>query len=281
MPFQRFNPQLLSPDVLPTTLGPGRHDVSPESSLYRYCKLLCQSGGTCNNGASPVAGFRLAAVQAVLHGNDDYIAYTARQGKLSSLRQNGGSHFNFFMTRDFNAAQLQVLSALREQFQERPPNTGARAVNTFYCYHGTKAEHVDSICTYGMVATRSMDAGYFGSGCYSTLNIEYALRYAKGEFDAAPRAPPTDGRYPVIMFAASVSMAYPVTPDVDYSNGVHSPSDFFGRPLQRGFDCHVVCVNQSNGFQAVSRQECQYVEVVIDQESQMLPIAVLWFEDMN
>jgi hypothetical protein len=278
MPFQRFKPQLLTPDILPAGVGPGRYDVSNDSSLYRYCRLLSQSGGSCNNGPNAVGGFRLVAVQAVVHDNDVHITYNTRQSKLSNLRQNGGSHFNF-LTRDFSAPQLQVLSALREQFQERAPNAAARAVNTFYCYHGTKTEHVDSICTYGIVATRAMDAGYFGGGCYSTLNIEYALRYAKGEFDALPRPTPADGRYPVIMFAASVSMAYPVTPGEDYSNGVHQPSDFFGRLLRPGFDCHVICVNQTNNFQAVSRQECQYVEVVIDQESQMLPIAVLWFEE--
>jgi hypothetical protein len=79
------------------------------------------------------------------------------------------------------------------------------------------------------------------------------------------------------MFAASVSMAYPITPDIDYEvpNGC---SDFFGRPLKRGFDCHVVCVNQATGWQAVNRDMCQYVENFILKESQMLPIAVLWFE---
>jgi RNase H-fold protein (predicted Holliday junction resolvase) len=84
----------------------------------------------------------------------------------------------------------------------------------------------------------------------------------------------------VIMFAASVGMAYPVTRDVDYQTDAQK-SNFFGRPLQAGFDCHVVCVNESIGCQAVNRQECQYVEVVIDQVSQMLPLAVLWFEDIH
>jgi hypothetical protein len=175
-----------------------------------------------------------------------------------------------------------VLSCLREQFQERAPGTNPRAVNAFYCFHGPRREHLDSVCSTGLVATRAMDAGYFGSGCYSTLNIEYAIKYARGEFDdASSRRPPAeDGRYAVIMFAASVGMAYPVTRDVDYQTDAQK-SNFFGRPLQAGFDCHVVCVNESIGCQAVNRQECQYVEVVIDQVSQMLPLAVLWFEDIH
>jgi hypothetical protein len=78
-------------------------------------------------------------------------------------------------------------------------------------------------------------------------------------------------------------MAYPITREEDYGH-VRLPtdppncSDYYGRPLKGGFDCHVVCVNQSHGFQAVNRDACQYVEIVIEQESQMLPIAVLWFE---
>jgi hypothetical protein len=46
-----------------------------------------------------------------------------------------------------------------------------------------------------------------------------------------------------------------------------------------GFDSHVVCVNESSSeFQAVGRKQCQYVEVVVAEEAQMLPVAVLWFE---
>jgi hypothetical protein len=59
-------------------------------------------------------------------------------------------------------------------------------------------------------------------------------------------------------------MAYPVTRS-DYGNVPGTElgySDFFGRPLKRGFDCHVICVNETAGFQAVSRPDCHYVEVV-------------------
>jgi hypothetical protein len=186
----------------------------------------------------------------------------------------GHSHFNFETT-SLNAPQLQVLALLRVLFQEREPGTEAKAVNTFYSFHGTTADIVPHICSNGLVAVRSTDAGYFGSGCYSTLNIEYALSYATGDH-VGERKP---GPYPVVMFACSVGMAYPVTRGVDYSAGGNGRSDFFGKPLKPGFDCHVVCVNAASGFQAVDRDRCEYVEVVIEQESQMLPVAVLWFEE--
>jgi hypothetical protein len=111
------------------------------------------------------------------------------------------------------------------------------------------------------------------------------VRYIKGDFDkpeSPPRTRPADGRYPVIMFSCCVGLAYPITPDTDYGNVEGIPEgfcDYYGRPLKRQFDCHVACVNQGSGFQAVGREQCQYVEVVIADESQMLPVAVLWFEE--
>jgi hypothetical protein len=52
-------------------------------------------------------------------------------------------------------------------------------------------------------------------------------------------------------------------------------SDFFGGSLKTGFDCHIACVSEKADFQAVNREECQYLEVIIDQATQLLPVAVL------
>jgi hypothetical protein len=49
--------------------------------------------------------------------------------------------------------------------------------------------------------------------------------------------------------------------------------------VERGFDCHKDCENENTNFQAVNRQDHQYVEVVISQEIQMLPLAVVWVKD--
>jgi hypothetical protein len=213
-----------------------------------------------------------------VHDESIYTAYESRLKIMLAQRQRGGKYFNF-ATKEMQDNQLAVLSCLREQFQERLPGTDVKAPNTFYCFHGPRREYLLSVCSTGLVATRAMDSGDFGSGCYSTLNIEYAIKYSQGVFDDASNQRPTspDGRYPVIMFAASVGMAYPVTREIDYPAGSNQ-SNFVGRPLQPSFDCHVACVSERADFQAVSRQECQYVEVVVGQEAQMLPLAILWFE---
>jgi hypothetical protein len=242
---------------------------------------MCMTGGSCIHGVSNrIAGYRLSLVQAVTHSLGRYMGYEDELLRSSNNRKTGMQFFNYAI-RELEKNQLHVLDALRSHFQERPPGTDSRSANTFYSFHGCRCEHVENICANGIVATRATDAGFFGSGCYSTLNMEYAARYAYGEFDNPPVARASrNGRYPVIMFACFVSMAYPLTPR-DYGNvaGIDAGySDYFARPLKTGFDCHVVCVNEASGFQAVERPECQYVEVVIEQQSRMLPVAVLWFE---
>jgi hypothetical protein len=247
--------------------------MEPDSPLHHYCSRLCKTGGNWRDGIRAIAGFHLVSVQAVVHPVEYNVSYESRQKMMGNRRQVGRAHFNF-ETASFDAHQLQVLSVLRENFQEREPGTDPRAVNTFYSFHGTSTDAVEDICSNGLVAVRNTDAGFFGSGCYSTLNIEYALGYASGDL-AGYRKP---GPYPVIMFACSVAMAYPVTRAVDYLPAGNGLSDYFGKPLRPGFDCHVACVNAASDYQAVNRDQCGYVEVVIDQESQMLPVAVLWFQ---
>jgi hypothetical protein len=280
-PFRRYQPHLLSPGIVADGLSPGLHDVSSTSSLFALCSALCATSGRCVLGnPTPVQEFRLIAVQAVTHDFARLCGYENRLQRMSNNRKTGLPYFNFPVRDQLDKDQLHVLDALRSQFQERAPGTDPRGANTFYSYHGCRAEHVENICENGIVATQATDVGFFGSGCYSTLNVEYAARYARGDFDeAGPRTTP-DGRYPVIMFACAVAMAYPVT-QLDYGNVPRMPmgrSDFFGGALKPGFDCHVICVNEATGFQAVSRRDGEYVEVVIAQESQMLPVAVLWFE---
>jgi hypothetical protein len=275
-PYRRYKPHLLIRGILPASAAPGRYHVAEDSAVFEFFKTLCHTGGSWLPKPTPVAGYRLVDVELILNDAKAYDAYEYKQKQMLLQRKNGGEYFNF-ATATLKDKQLQVLSCLREQFQERTPGMDPVAVNTFYSFHGPRRENLDSICQTGLVATRAMDAGDFGSGCYSTLNIEYAIQYAHGIYDAVPRRQLDDKRYPVVMFAASVGVAYPVTPELDYPpHG--GQSNFYGRPLQPGFDCHVACVSVTTRFQAVNRPECQYVEVVIDQQVQMLPLAVLWFE---
>ena len=277
-PFQLNKRHLL---VDPHGGAAGLHRVDPSSSsLFTFAQQLCNTGGSWYPHPQAVRGVRLVAVDEVVHLPRQVSAFESRFETVIDLRGSGGAHFNF-NTRAFSGSQLVVLQALRDRFHD-----ATAVVNTVYSFHGPRRENLESICKNGLVAVRAMDAGFFGSGCYTTLNIEYAARYARGDFDKpvpGVRVSPDD-RFPVIMFAACVGMAYPVTPDADYGHTVGVPrghSDFFGRPLRPGFDCHCVCVSEHYGLQAVSRDHCQYMELVHDQQSDLLPVAVLWFESTD
>ena len=85
-------------------------------------------------------------------------------------------------------------------------------VNTVYTFRESRRENVESVCNTDLVAVRAMDAGFFGCGCYTTLNVEYAARYALGDFDPpvpGVRASP-DGRFPVIILTISAAHFAPV-----------------------------------------------------------------------
>ena len=57
------------------------------------------------------------------------------------------------------------------------------------------------------------------------------------------------------------------------------PHEVFGRPLEKGFDAHVVAVNEACGCRVVERAMAQYFEVVFDQEASVMPVAVLWVKE--
>jgi hypothetical protein len=273
-PERPVDPNLLCRGIIPGNAAPGRHIVPTNSNLYRYLSGLVETGG--RRGA-PVVGYRLVQVEAVVSLPAAYSAFSHRTQVLQNLRagddDSGGDDF---FNRPLNEYQQRILDCFRQSFHQQE-RAVERRVNTFNCFHGPRIKHVVSICKNGPVSTGQTDPGYFGSGCYSTLNIEYAIKYAHGLFDHPfRRAIPTDGRFPVIMFAASVGMTYPVTRETDYDPG-KARSELFGGPLKKGYDCHVACVSENAGFQAVNREDCDYVEVVVEQFSQMLPIAVLWF----
>jgi hypothetical protein len=104
--------------------------------------------------------------------------------------------------------------------------------NIVLAWHGTPAQHVESVCRDGPRAFRTTDGGYFGAGSYFALELEYATRYAKMQVRLSQahrnimfvtersvnlrQAPSASGEFPVILFAVRVGCAYVVTPGRDY-----------------------------------------------------------------
>jgi hypothetical protein len=238
---------------------------------------LCRNGGTWQNGPSPIDGFRLVAVQAVKSTEPQRLAFADKQAELMHRREVSGEAFAFDYN-TLNAEKLHVLSIVRDQFLETVPGVNPKAGRIFYCFHGTNPNNIEGICRDGLRLSQYGDKGYGG---YATLNLEYAIRYARGDFSWGDRR---TGRLPAIMLATVASKVYPITPDTDYGRNYNVPageSDYSRLPLRDGFDCHVACVNGDVGFPAaVNPDQCQYMDVIVEQSSQVLPVAVLWFEEL-
>jgi hypothetical protein len=282
--FQQHRPHALSPGIVPSNPAPPHGSlvpVAPDSPLFQLSRALCRTRGSFIPVPSPVAGFELVRVDAVFNHRDHLGAYETRQRVLAGLREDGHAAFNP-ETESFSAAKMHVLFSLMSCLQERKPDADPLSPHTLYVFHGPRIEHLASVCKNGIVALRGTDVGFFGLGCYTTLNVEYAAKYARGDYDrGALRGRSDDGCVPVVMLAASVGVAYPVTPDEDYPTPPRADrhSKWFGQGLKSGFDCHVACVNQRQRFEAVQRPDCQYMELVVDQQSQLLPVAVLWLRE--
>ena len=106
--------------------------------------------------------------------------------------------------------KLQVLLDFVGEFL--PCKKEALAPNVAFVFHGTRVDVVDAVVANGPVAVRSTDSGYFGCGVYATLNIDYAARYARGDFDTpfpTVRRARADGAYPVVLLAMGVGLVYP------------------------------------------------------------------------
>lgn len=281
--FQRYRPHLLNPGILSEhEQAPRVYDVGDDSSLFKTCLDMCSVGGRWGLHKGPVQGFRLVAVQAIVPGQSLFSSYENKLQRISVLQSRTAAFSDFGMT----TAQLRVLSMLKEEFHERAPGSSTRTARSFYCFYGCRMERLQNMCEDGMFGF-APENYYYGTGYYAALNIEYAVRFARGDFTGGPRDELNNtndcgARYPVVMFAATVGEVYPITPDVDYRDRTStSPGtcQFDGQPLLPGYNCHVACVTEANGRHAVDRDHCQYVEVVFSEPSQLLPVAVLWFEE--
>jgi len=203
-----------------------------------------------------------------------------------------------------NQFQTWILLALKrakdEAFQVRFKDSGDRqliwsrfsshfvrilrsSVKILEVWVGINSKTVPSVCETGFADLRKTDKGYFGAGIYSTLQAEYARRYAMGLHSQEPVPPNENGEYTLILSWAAVANTYPVTRQEDY-NKKKIASDFFdpevGHALLPGFDSHCTTVDPSQNYQAASdiSKTSNYDELVVKESQQMLPQFVVYFK---
>jgi hypothetical protein len=267
----------------------------PNSARKVYCGVALPSWlqarwamSGIKDGA--VRGFAIQRFDALaLPDNDDSLMFcSSKQKQLKQLRQTGLLEFHLQLgglTADQQDSKKQVVRWLKQRFV-----APRRDVNILYTFHGCKFSLVESILRNGLVALHRQDGGFFGRGIYVTPHIEYAARYASGEFFAVEPSSSAHpwmaaNSFPVIVCASFVSLAYPLTRDADYNSlpGIGPGySDFFAkkgepaRSLKVGSDAHIIAVAGGKGYQACPPEYADYYEIVHAHEEMVLPMGVLW-----
>jgi serine/threonine protein kinase/Leucine-rich repeat (LRR) protein len=118
-----------------------------------------------------------------------------------------------------------------------------------FAWLGTSADRLDPVCRDGLRALRVRDDGFFGNGVYFAMEADYACRYTHAEDVTNDAQQPAT----LILYACSISQAYPLTleadyrfPTVDMGRNDCGYSRFYdgtaSRPLEKKFDAHFVPV---------------------------------------
>eukprot|EP00906_Rhabdomonas_costata_P011692 RCo016651 len=248
------------------------------ADVKKLVEELMASRGSYRSGlvGRPVAGFQVHRIDIVDRSAATLQALQARLGLLDNLRST--------KTREVMQAEtavsedtemLRIVGELKGMFV-----THNRQSNVLLTFHGTGVDGLEHILCAGLQKFCRQDEGYFGYGCYTTPSLEYAAMYASGELgEIGPRPKNAEGCWPVILFAAAVGLAYPVTRARAYADprDMYGFSKFFGKPLFNGaVDTHVAGVATRYAFQVAPVEEVEYLEIVSAETHALHPLAVLW-----
>jgi len=123
--------------------------------------------------------------------------------------------------------------------------------------HGTQLGTAWSISSTGFAALSATDAGFFGKGIYFTSSCKYALPYT--QFGSQPC---------LLISLINPGNVYPVIE--------HHKSDYslMGTAITPGYNSHYICTSK-DGSCVTKEENSNYDEFVIEQEAQIIPIAII------
>jgi hypothetical protein len=202
----------------------------------------------------------VSRVQLVQHDNQD-VFWRIHRAEAESLTRSQHLRVSPSSSRAAKAASavLDTFAAKAaphlQALANDPTDSGnygqARVV---FAWHGTSANRLDAVCREGLRVLRERDSGFFGDGVYLAMEADYARRYAGKTIrdDEQQRAT-------LILYACSISQAYPVTLEADYRYPAEDqPRDDCGysrfydgtasKPLEAKYDAHFVPVRDCGTY---------------------------------
>eukprot|EP01127_Copromyxa_protea_P016986 TRINITY_DN513_c0_g1_i2.p1 TRINITY_DN513_c0_g1~~TRINITY_DN513_c0_g1_i2.p1 ORF type:complete len:1241 (+),score=206.88 TRINITY_DN513_c0_g1_i2:2442-6164(+) len=130
--------------------------------------------------------------------------------------------------------------------------------------HGTSLDVAWKICATGFAALSILDDGFFGKGMYFTTFATYALPYFSKKSDPA-----------IILSFVLPGVAFPV---IEHPK---SPKSYVGKPLESGCNSHYIVTCPDGNPPADAHQKNIYDELVVLQEAQITPFAILKIDRSN
>jgi len=125
--------------------------------------------------------------------------------------------------------------------------------------HGTTKRVAWQIVETGFASVSALDAGWYGSGMYFTTSVLYSAPYFMTSQNPA-----------VLRCLVNPGNPYPVIEDR------HHASKLVGLPVRSGYQSNYVLTSLSGGVHTDLRENV-YDEIIIPQESQVMPIYLIEF----
>jgi len=189
----------------------------------------------------------------------------------------------------------KILQYLKTKFLE----TKLTHTNIMRLWHGCSSQACKAICAGGAKDLRRTDGGYFGSGIYLTPDCEYAANWYSAHYP-----PNKKGEMTLLLCLVVVGLTYPISRATDYiyaeepkwwnickyhsafpisaemieKNNMEALNNRNDKALKNGFDSHFICVSENNGFQAVNVDGRKFSELVVKEETQVLPLGIVYFK---
>ena len=129
--------------------------------------------------------------------------------------------------------------------------------NIIPVYHGTDRWIAEKICETGFASLSSLDEGWYGKGIYFSTYPMYCSPYFISKKQPS-----------IILSWILPGNVFPVT------EGPDDTVSFKGAALKSGYNSHYVCVNKK-GYVYNEGDNELYDEIVIAQEAQIVPIAII------
>ncbi|EGD77422.1 hypothetical protein PTSG_08520 [Salpingoeca rosetta] len=255
--------------------GPSSHGVysaplPPNTDLYRWIESQMAPGLTLSRVEMIKSTMMLRAFKAQVERS------ATRRGDPDPTNTVAADPENPF-NKDFGAGDPEkqaMLDRLKTQFAETPDSVNH--VNVLIGFHGCDEAVTDDITAAGTAnLSNPNDPGFFGAGIYLTPQANYAAGYSTRLLTGNWRAPNADGEHVMLLCAASVGLAYPITRSKDYpSSGENKCKKFWGKKLKNGCDTHYAQVTKRMSYQSTDTPATfDFEEYVVSQEAQVLPFA--------